>query len=647
MPAGAGANRRAVAGAPQEWVWVRGGLRRAVGGPELGFKTGGASLARGPVGSTPTRLRQIAELSPMGPSGLAGTPANLQVGNLRELARRADLPASPEHGRRRTGAPAPPATVVRATRGRPRPRPSPRGRGARFGPRVGVRRAVGRAVNLPPVRPHTAASRPLGAYRGLAGLGGADPRARRRASRRRRPGLRKASHRRRRRKHQRCRRRPPEEGDTAHGASPSAARRPAGPEAVHKLAPLPIEHLHLPALRAGDVEPVAVRCEATGGGARARAPPPACAPSPGRPPADRRLARRTRRRGPRPATARPERAKSRRSSASGSSDSGVSRRRRHAADRANATRTPPAPEVASAEPGGPRPRRARGAPPPQAPAGRLPPSDGRPGARLSAPRPAARRCAPPDAGGARRPRECPVGRRGPVPERQVGHGPRRRALQGQARRELAGGTDRVGRPDGAGAQVEQGEAAGASGPPASPLPAPRPGRLAGAPAAPLGPGGGPERRRRRGRPAAGPRRPGGPPPAGAAAPRGGPGPRRAARRRAAGPRGRRAGRGNRVAVAGDGSVVAGRISRSAIRIGDEYHRYRVAGPHDVPAGGRAARLRPRDAARLRRFRPLRPRSVRLRPGDLRQPLAAVARGGASPSRRPCRPASPWRSAAPR
>jgi hypothetical protein len=49
------------------------------------------------------------------------------------------------------------------------------------------------------------------------------------------------------------------------------------------------------------------------------------------------------------------------------------------------------------------------------------------------------------------------------------------------------------------------------------------------------------------------------------------------------------GRGNRVAVAGDRSVVAGRISRSAIRIGDEYHRYRVAGPYDVPAGG-AARL---------------------------------------------------------
>jgi hypothetical protein len=49
------------------------------------------------------------------------------------------------------------------------------------------------------------------------------------------------------------------------------------------------------------------------------------------------------------------------------------------------------------------------------------------------------------------------------------------------------------------------------------------------------------------------------------------------------------GRGNRVAVAGDGSVVAGRISRSAIRIGDEYHRYRVAGPDDAPAGG-AARL---------------------------------------------------------
>jgi hypothetical protein len=47
------------------------------------------------------------------------------------------------------------------------------------------------------------------------------------------------------------------------------------------------------------------------------------------------------------------------------------------------------------------------------------------------------------------------------------------------------------------------------------------------------------------------------------------------------------GRGNR--VAGDRGVAAGRISHSAIRIGDEYHRYRIAGPDDAPAGG-AARL---------------------------------------------------------
>ena len=49
------------------------------------------------------------------------------------------------------------------------------------------------------------------------------------------------------------------------------------------------------------------------------------------------------------------------------------------------------------------------------------------------------------------------------------------------------------------------------------------------------------------------------------------------------------GHGNRVSVAGDRGVAAGRISHSAIRVGDEYHRYRVAGPNDVPAGG-AARL---------------------------------------------------------
>ena len=49
------------------------------------------------------------------------------------------------------------------------------------------------------------------------------------------------------------------------------------------------------------------------------------------------------------------------------------------------------------------------------------------------------------------------------------------------------------------------------------------------------------------------------------------------------------GRGNRVAVAGDGGVAAGRISHSAIRVGDDYHSYRVAGPNDLPSGG-VARL---------------------------------------------------------
>ena len=106
MPAGAGASRRAAAGASQEWVGVCGSLRRALGGPESGFKTGGPSLTRRPVGSTPMRLRQIAD-------DLLRSPDGLRAG-----AQPAPIPL--------TGSPPPPRGPF-AVRSGARPRRAPAG----------------------------------------------------------------------------------------------------------------------------------------------------------------------------------------------------------------------------------------------------------------------------------------------------------------------------------------------------------------------------------------------------------------------------------------------------------------------------------------------------------------------------------------